>query len=97
MKAGGKLKILIAIIIFSAIILIHELGHFLLAKINGISVTEFSLGMGPRLFSIQKGEPEYYEAKRLLKFLEYFLGIDSENVPNNSICREFIGGSLFNV
>lgn len=59
MKAGGKLKILIAIIIFSAIILIHELGHFLLAKINGISVTEFSLGMGPRLFSIQKGETRY--------------------------------------
>lgn len=59
MKAGGKLKILIAIIIFSAIILIHELGHFLLAKLNGISVTEFSLGMGPRLFSVQKGETRY--------------------------------------
>ena len=51
----------------------------------------------PLLFSIQKGEPEYHEAKRLLKFLEYFLGIDSENVPANSICREFIGGSCFNV
>lgn len=59
MKAGGKLKILIAIIIFSAIILIHELGHFLLAKLNGISVTEFSLGMGSRLFSVQKGETRY--------------------------------------
>ena len=59
MKADGKLKILIAIIIFSAIILIHELGHFLLAKLNGISVTEFSLGMGPRLFSVQKGETRY--------------------------------------
>lgn len=51
----------------------------------------------PLLFGIRKGEPEYYEAKRLLKFLEYFLGIDSKNVPNNSICREFIGGSCFNV
>lgn len=51
----------------------------------------------PLLFSIQKGEPEYYEAKRLLKFLEYFLGIDSTHVPSNSICREFIGGSYFNV
>ncbi len=51
----------------------------------------------PLLFSIQKGEPEYYEAKRLLKFLDYFLGVSSENVPNNSICREFIGGSCFNV
>ncbi len=49
------------------------------------------------LFGIEKGVPEYYEAKRLLKFLEYFQGIDSNNVPNNSICREFIGGSYFNV
>ena len=51
------MKILIAIIIFSAIILFHEFGHFLFAKLNGISVTEFSLGMGPRLWSFQKGEP----------------------------------------
>lgn len=51
----------------------------------------------PLLFGIPKGEPEYYEAKRLLKFLEYFQGIDSQNVPANSICREFIGGSYFNV
>ena len=41
------MKILIAVIIFSVVILIHELGHFLLAKKNGIVVTEFSLGMGP--------------------------------------------------
>lgn len=51
----------------------------------------------PLLFGIRKGEPEYYEAKRLLKFLEYFQGIDSQNVPANSICREFIGGSCFHV
>ena len=54
-----RLKILIAIIIFSAIILFHEFGHFLFAKLNGISVTEFSLGMGPRLWSFQKGETRY--------------------------------------
>ena len=53
------MKILIAVIIFSAIILIHELGHFLLAKKNGIVVTEFSLGMGPRLISTVKGETRY--------------------------------------
>ncbi len=51
----------------------------------------------PLLFGIRKGEPEYYEAKWLLKFLEYFQGIDSQNVPANSICREFIGGSCFHV
>lgn len=59
LKAGGKLKILIAILIFSVIIIFHELGHFLLAKRNGIKVTEFSLGMGPRLLSTQKGETRY--------------------------------------
>ena len=53
------MKIVIAIIIFSAIILIHEFGHFLFAKLNGIGVTEFSLGMGPRLFSFQRGETRY--------------------------------------
>lgn len=45
------MKIIIALLVFSAIILIHELGHFLLAKLNGITVLEFSLGMGPRLLS----------------------------------------------
>lgn len=51
----------------------------------------------PLLFDIPKDVPEYYEAKRLLKFLDYFLGVSSENLPNNSICREFVGGSCFQV
>jgi len=51
----------------------------------------------PLLFSIGKNEPEYHEAKRLLKFLGYFLGVSSESLPNNSICREFVGGSCFKV
>jgi len=51
----------------------------------------------PLLFSISPEEPEYFEAKRLLKFLDYFLGVSSESIPNNSICREFVGGSCFNV
>lgn len=51
----------------------------------------------PLLFQIPKDVPEYYEAKRLLKFLSYFLNVTSESLPNNSICREFAGGSCFNV
>ncbi len=51
----------------------------------------------PLLFQIPKEVPEYYEAKRLLKFLDYFLSVPSESLPNNSICREFVGGSCFNV
>ena len=58
-KAGGKLSIIIAILVFSVIIIFHELGHFLLAKRNGIAVTEFSLGMGPRLLSKVIGETRY--------------------------------------
>ena len=46
------------------------------------------------LLSIPKGEPEYYEAKRLLKFLGYFLGIGSEELPTNSIVREFVGHGI---
>ena len=51
----------------------------------------------PLLFQIPKDSPEYHEAKRLLKFLNYFLSVPSESLPNNSICREFIGGSCFHV
>ncbi len=53
------MKIVVAFIIFSAVILFHELGHFLMAKASHIVVTEFSLGMGPRIFSIKKGETRY--------------------------------------
>ncbi len=51
----------------------------------------------PLLFGISCDEPEYVEAKRLLKFLDYFVGVDSNLIPNNSILREFIGGSCFRV
>ena len=49
------------------------------------------------LFGIPKDAPEYIEAKRLLKFLDYFIGISSEDIPKNSLMREFVGGSVFNV
>ena len=51
----------------------------------------------PLLFAIPTDAPEYPEAKRLLKFLEYFLGLSCEDVPRNSLIREFIGGSIFPV
>ena len=49
------------------------------------------------LFGIPKNAPEYVEAKRLLKFLDYFIGISSEGIPKNSLMREFVGGSVFKV
>ncbi len=51
----------------------------------------------PLLFNITENMPEYDEAKRLLKFFDYFLGIDSALIPKNSILREFIGDSCFKV
>lgn len=53
------MKFIIAILMFSIIILFHELGHFLLAKKNGIRVNEFCLGLGPTLFGVTKGETKY--------------------------------------
>ena len=50
---------ILALIIFSAIVIFHEFGHFLLAKWNGIEVIEFSLGMGPRLLSHVWGDTRY--------------------------------------
>lgn len=51
----------------------------------------------PLLFGIAKSEPEYLEAKRLLKFLDYFVAVASEEIPKNSLLREFVGGSCFDV
>ena len=49
----------------------------------------------PLLFNVKQNEPAYYEAKRLLKFLEYFIGVDTAAVPTNSLLREFVGGGCF--
>ena len=60
------MSIVFGIIIFSVIVLFHEFGHFLLAKLNHVVVVEFSLGMGPRLFSFEKGGTRY--SLKLLPF-----------------------------
>ncbi|MDU4957975.1 MAG: nucleoside kinase [Agathobacter rectalis] len=51
----------------------------------------------PLLFGIERDCPEYLEAKRLLKLLDYFLPMPADGIPNNSLLREFVGGSCFNV
>ena len=53
------LYILIAILIFGFLIFIHELGHFLTAKLCGVRVNEFAINMGPRLFGWKRGETQY--------------------------------------
>lgn len=51
----------------------------------------------PLLYKIDQSMPEYITAKRLIKFLAYFLGAPAEPIPNNSLIREFVGGSVFHV
>ena len=51
----------------------------------------------PLLFGIERDCPEYLEAKRLLKLLDYFLPMPADGISNNSLLREFVGGSCFNV
>ncbi|MBS6236361.1 MAG: site-2 protease family protein, partial [Clostridiales bacterium] len=58
------LLVIIAVLLFGFIIFIHEFGHFMTAKLSGIRVNEFAIGMGPTLFRFQKGETTY--ALRLL-------------------------------
>lgn len=73
------LKIILAILLFSVIVIFHELGHFLLAKKNGICVEEFAIGIGPTLFGIQRGETRY--SVKCLPFggCCMMLGEDGEN------------------
>lgn len=72
------MSIIVAILVFSIIIIIHELGHFLLAKKNGIGVVEFSIGLGPTIWGITKGETKY--SIKLLPFggMCQMVGEDSE-------------------
>lgn len=79
------MKIVVAILIFSLIIIIHELGHFLLAKKNGIGVVEFSIGLGPTICGFTKGGTKY--SIKLLPFggMCQMLGEDNDkNTPEES-------------
>lgn len=53
------IHILGAILVFSVLVIVHEIGHFTLAKLNGVKVEEFSIGMGPKLFGVKGKETEY--------------------------------------
>lgn len=54
-----SLYILVAILVFGVLIAVHEFGHFITAKLCGVKVNEFSIGMGPELWSRKKGETQY--------------------------------------
>ncbi len=77
--------IIFALLAFSALILVHELGHFILAKLNGIYVEEFAIGMGPKLFGVKVGETEYN--LRILPFGGFvkMLGEEDESDDSRSL------------
>ncbi|WP_455716175.1 RIP metalloprotease RseP [Anaerosporobacter sp.] len=82
------MNIIIAILIFSLIIVIHELGHFLLAKKNGIGVVEFSVGMGPRLFSFLRNGTRYSLKLFPIGGSCMMLGEDEENDDPNAFGKK---------
>lgn len=99
------LLIVIGVVLFGFVIFFHELGHFLMAKASGIRVNEFALGMGPQLFSFQKGETKY--ALRLLPVGGYCAmegedenSDDPKAFGNKSVWRRIlvvVAGGVFNI
>ncbi len=87
------LSILIAILIFCVIIVVHEFGHFIVAKLCGIRVDEFSVGMGPALFKRQGKETLF--SIRLLPLGGYCsMGEDSDSDDPDSFRRKPVGAKM---
>ena len=74
------MTIIAAILLFGIIVFIHELGHFLFAKKAGVKIHEFSIGMGPKIYSLQKGETKY--SLRLLP-LGGYVSMEGEDGESN--------------
>ena len=84
------MSIIFALVIFEVIIIIHELGHFIVAKACGVKVNEFAIGMGPAIIKKQKGETLY--AWRLLPIGGYcsMEGEDAESADNRAFCKKSV-------
>lgn len=97
--------ILVAILVFLFMILVHEFGHFLMAKLNGVRVNEFAIGFGPTLFKWRGKETRY--SLRAVPFGGFCAmeGEDTESNDERAFCNKkpwrrfliIIGGALFNV
>lgn len=85
------ISILIGVLIFSIIIIFHELGHLLLAKKNGIAVPEFSLGLGPRLCSFKIGETRYSVKLFLIGGMCQMLGEDEDSADDRAFNNKGVG------
>ena len=99
------MNLILSILAFNIIVIVHELGHFIIAKKTGIKVLEFSLFFGPKIFSIQRGETMY--SLRLIPFMAYVKmegeeeASDSEtsfsNKPKYVRALTALGGPLANI
>ncbi len=87
------MNIIVALLIFTVIVVIHELGHFFLAKKNGIGVPEFSVGMGPRLITYAKTKEEGHVIKLLCSQKEFENRKSWQDVTKYSWKLFPIGGS----
>ncbi|MCC8016235.1 MAG: site-2 protease family protein [Clostridiales bacterium] len=87
--------ILIAILFFEVIIIIHEAGHFAAARLMKIKVNEFSIGMGPKIFSFQKRETKY--SLRWILFGGYcsMEGEDEDSDSENSFSKKKVPARMF--
>lgn len=88
------MRYIIAILILGLVVLFHEFGHFLFAKLNHVAVLEFAVGMGPKIFSFKRGETVY-----ALKVLPFggscsMLGEDEESNEKGSFQSASVGGRI---
>ena len=84
-------SIILTLIIFAVIILIHELGHFTAAKLSGVRVNEFSLGMGPALFRFGKGETSYVLRAFPIGGSVSMEGEDADSEDKRAFCNKKVG------
>src|SRR5512134_44227 len=84
------MTILVAIIVLGVLIFVHELGHFLVAKRSGVGVLKFSLGFGPKLFGVKRGETEYLvSAIPLGGYVKLVGESEGEDIPPEQAGRSF--------
>ena len=82
------IPIIIGILVFGVLILVHEAGHFAAARRNGITVLEFAIGMGPKLFGVTKGDTLYSLRAIPLGGFCRMLGDASEGDDNSQLSAE---------
>ena len=92
------LYVLLAILLFGILIFIHELGHYIFARVFGVTVNEFSIGMGPKLISVKSKKTGIAYSLRLLPIGGFvsMAGEDEESEDPNSINRKPVWQRIIN-